>query len=321
MFLRFGSWIGGDRDGNPHVTARVTEDTLREHKATALRLYQAAMDRMRGLLSSAEALGISDALRASLEEDRALFPDDMRRAVERYPRQPYRQKMAIVYRKLGATLQETARPWRADYRPGPGVYPSAAAFIHDLDLVQQSLRAHRGERLASGRLGVLREQAESFGFHLASLDLRQHAERHTAALAEVFARYGLGADYAAWPEERKAELLVARAALAASPHPGRARLLGGDERDPGHLPGGPAGPRPPGTGRRVHLHRLHDPRAERHPGPPAAGHGRRLRRRSRRGAALRDREGPARGDGGDGGPLREPRLRGAPGASGAAGSR
>jgi phosphoenolpyruvate carboxylase len=215
-FLRFGSWIGGDRDGNPHVTARVTEDTLREHKATALRLYQAAMDRMRGLLSTTESYGVTDALRESLEEDRALFPEDMRRAVERYPRQPYRQKMALVYRKLGATLEASTRPWRADYRPRPGAYSSAADLVRDLDLVQASLRAHHGERLAEGRLGLLREQAETFGFHLASLDLRQHAERHTAALAEVFARYGLADDYAAWPEERRLALLTRE---LASPRP------------------------------------------------------------------------------------------------------
>ena len=166
------------------------------------------MDRMRGLLSSAESVGVGDALRASLKEDEALFPEEMRRAVERYPRQPYRQKLAIVYRKLGATLEETRRPWRQEHRPGPGTYASAGAFAADLAVVQDSLRAHRGERLADGRLGDLREQAETFGFHIASLDLRQHAQRHTQALAEVFARYGLADGYAAWPEERKAELLT-----------------------------------------------------------------------------------------------------------------
>jgi phosphoenolpyruvate carboxylase len=208
LFLRFGSWIGGDRDGNPYVTARVTEDALREHKATALRLYQGAMDRMRGLLSSAESVGVSDALRASLKGDEALFPEEMRRAVDRYPRQPYRQKLALVYRKLGATSEETRRPWRQEYRPGPGAYATADAFVADLAVVQDSLRAHRGERLADGRLGDLREQAETFGFHIASLDLRQHAQRHTQALAEVFARYGLADDYGGWPEVRKTELLT-----------------------------------------------------------------------------------------------------------------
>ena len=83
-------------------------------------------------------------------------------------------------------------------------------FIADLRLVQESLRSHRGARLADGRLGdLLMRQAEVFGFHLATLDIRQHAERHTAALAEIFERYGMADDYAAWPEERKVAFLTA----------------------------------------------------------------------------------------------------------------
>jgi phosphoenolpyruvate carboxylase len=208
QFMRFGSWIGGDRDGNPFVTARVTEETLREHKALAVRLYQRAIDAMRGLLSTAESLGVTDALRASLERDRASFPDEARRAAERYPRQIYRQKMAFVYRRLSATLEANARAWRADFRPRPGVYEEPSTFTADLALMQESLRAHGGHRLADGRLGTLREQAELFGFHLASLDLRQHADRHTGALEELFGRYGLGTGYASWPEEQKAALLT-----------------------------------------------------------------------------------------------------------------
>jgi phosphoenolpyruvate carboxylase len=207
-FLRFGSWIGGDRDGNPYVTAKVTESTLREHQALALRLYQRAMDRMRGLLSTAESFGVSDALRASLHADFALFPDEGRRAVDRYPRQAYRQKLALVYRKLGATLEAAGRPWRPDYRPLPGVYPTQAAFVADLAVVQESLLAHRGERLARGRIQTLREQAELFGFHLATLDLRQHADVNRRALAELFARYGLAADFAALSESDREALLT-----------------------------------------------------------------------------------------------------------------
>ncbi len=207
-FLRFGSWIGGDRDGNPYVTAGVTEGTLREHQGLALRLYQRAMDRMRGLLSTAESFGVSDALRASLDADFSLFPDEARRAADRYPRQVHRQKLALVYRKLGATLEASGRPWRPDYRPAPGIYETPAAFVADLAVVQESLLAHRGERLARGRLQTLREQAELFGFHLATLDLRQHSDVHARALGEMLGRYGLGDDYVDWPEERKAALLT-----------------------------------------------------------------------------------------------------------------
>src|SRR6185295_2657111 len=104
-FLRFGSWIGGDRDGNPFVTPAVTEATLREHLSTALTLHRRSLDRFRGHLSMAASLGTTQALSASLEADARLFPDELALAVKRYPLQPYRQKLALVYRKLGATLE------------------------------------------------------------------------------------------------------------------------------------------------------------------------------------------------------------------------
>jgi phosphoenolpyruvate carboxylase len=215
-FLRFGSWIGGDRDGNPHVTAGATEETLREHQAVALRLYRRGLERLHGHLSTAARRGVDAALLASIEHDSALFPDEAKRSAERYRQQPYRQKMAFVYRKLGATLEASQRPWRADHRPRPGTYATAAEFLADLTLVQESLRRNGGGRLADGRLGTLMRQARIFGFHLATLDLRQHSLRHTGALQEVFARYGLARDYAEWPEEARADL-VSREILAGRP--------------------------------------------------------------------------------------------------------
>ncbi len=208
-FLRFGSWIGGDRDGNPFVTPAVTEEALREHKALALRLYQRALDRMHGHLSTSARYGISPELQASIEADAALFPDEAEKVAARYPMQPYRHKLSFIYRKLGATAEANRRPWRADHLPRPGAYRNAAEFLADLRLIQDSLRERRGERLAEGRLGTIVLQAEIFGFHLATLDIRQHAERHVRALAEVFGRYGLAEDYATLPEAEKVRLLTA----------------------------------------------------------------------------------------------------------------
>ena len=213
-FLRFGSWIGGDRDGNPFVTMAVTEQTLREQKARVLRLYQRSIDRMHGHLSMSGRYGISDELAASLETDKQLFLEDAARVAERYPMQPYRQKMACVYRKLEATIEGNERPWRAEHLPLPHTYERAEDFIADLRLIQDSLRSHRAARLADGRLGSLVRQAEIFGFHLATLDIRQHAGRHTSALAEVFARYGLAAGYASLPEADKVTLLTGELASA-----------------------------------------------------------------------------------------------------------
>ncbi|MEP7116401.1 MAG: phosphoenolpyruvate carboxylase [Acidobacteriota bacterium] len=207
-FLKFGSWIGGDRDGNPFVTPAVTEATLREHQTLALRLYRRGLERLHGHLSTGARQGVDPELNASIERDAALFPDEASRSAERYAQQPYRQKMAFIYRKLGATLDASLRPWRADHRLRPGTYANAGEFLADLLLVQTSLRRHRGERLADGRLGTLIRQARIFGFHLSELDVRQHAARHTSALAEIIERYGLVRDYAAAGEEARAELLT-----------------------------------------------------------------------------------------------------------------
>ncbi len=209
IFLRYGSWIGGDRDGNPFVTLEVTEEVLREQKKQVLRYYQSALDRMHGHLSTSNRYPISDELLTSVEEDAQLFPSRATFVEERYTNQPYRQKMFFIYDKLTATLEDNERPWRHRRYARPGVYQDVDELLADLRLVQNSLRNHRGgQRLADGRLATLIKQVEIFGFHLATLDIRQHAERHRSALGEVFEQYGIAKVYAHWPEPRKIELLT-----------------------------------------------------------------------------------------------------------------
>ncbi len=208
VFLRYGSWMGGDRDGNPFVTLSVTEETLREQKRTALETYRETFDRLHGHLSTAARYGISDELRASLEADAQLFPERAEFVKTRYANQPYRQKMFFMYDKLTATLEDSQRPWRHERLPRAGIYEDAAAFLEELRMVQESLRARGAERLADGRLARLVRQVEVFGFHLATLDIRQHAERHSSAMSELFERYGMAKVYEHWPEHRKVELLT-----------------------------------------------------------------------------------------------------------------
>jgi phosphoenolpyruvate carboxylase len=221
LVLRFGSWIGGDRDGNPYVTPEVTEQALREHQLMALRLHQRALDRIGNHLSTSGRRGTTPALRASVEADAVLFPEEARRALERYPDQPYRQKLSLVRTKLAATADAASRPWRADHRPRLGAYRNANEFLADLAVVRESLREHRGARLADGRLADVVAQAECFGFHLATLDLRQHSDRHSQALDEIFSRYG-SHGYREWPEERRIEVLTGE-------------LLGSRPLTPAHL--------------------------------------------------------------------------------------
>jgi phosphoenolpyruvate carboxylase len=208
-FLRFGSWIGGDRDGNPHVTVAVTEETLRAHNDLALRLLRRGIERLHGHLSTTERLGVDPELVESLRRDAEVFPDEARRSEERYRRQPYRQKLLYVYRRLGGTLEAAARPWRADHRVRSGTYADVSELIADLEVLQAGLRRHRGERLAGGRLGTLVRQAQIFGFHLASLDLRQHSARHTSAIAEVMRRYGLAPGVESASGEKRERVLTA----------------------------------------------------------------------------------------------------------------
>lgn len=207
-FLRFGSWMGGDRDGNPFVTPEVTEQALREQKGLILQLYMQEVEALHGLLSMARTrVGFSGDLLASIEADVALFDDgECEEIMRRFRLEPYRQKLALMHRRLVATYHASEHLWEHDHLP-PHAYPDAATFLHDLRLIQESLRRHRGEALAEGQLARLIRRVEVFGFHLATLDVRQHSERHTRALTEIFARYRLADDYAGLPEEAKLDLL------------------------------------------------------------------------------------------------------------------
>ncbi|MFP5308897.1 MAG: phosphoenolpyruvate carboxylase [Actinomycetes bacterium] len=213
--VRLGSWMGGDRDGNPHVTVRVTEEALREHQALALRLYMRAIDDMHGLLSSSDRLGISDELASRLAELQDTFPDTAAEAARKYPHQPYRQVVALVYRSLTETARAARAPWREDHVVAAGVYADADALHTDLTLLCDSLAGRRGEALAHGRLGRLRRQVELFGFHLVTLDLRQHARVIRAATDELLGRYG-HPDVSTLDEEARITILTDE---LASPRP------------------------------------------------------------------------------------------------------
>ncbi len=207
-FLRFGSWIGGDRDGNPNVTPEVTERALREQQTLAIRLLRRSIDRMHAHLSVAGNRGTTPELAARFEEMAELLPDEAAAVVERYHEQPHRQFLALTYRKLEVTEQRAARPWRADHKVDPRAYATADRFVADLQLLRESLSAVGAHAIADGRVRDLQVQAEVFGFHLVSLDLREHAAAHARALGEVFARYGDTEDLAAMDEDERVALFT-----------------------------------------------------------------------------------------------------------------
>ncbi len=203
-FLRMGHWIGGDRDGHPHVTADTLRLALRRQADTALRHYLAEVDRLGAELSMSNMLApVSRAMQALS----ARSPD---RRPHRHD-EPYRRALAGVYSRLAATLHALAE---ADAPPGrvpPGTpYADAREFAADLAVIAQSLQAHHAGAVVTARLGPLQRAVEVFGFHLATLDLRQNSDRHEAVIAELLKVARLEPDYRSLPEDARVACLMAR---------------------------------------------------------------------------------------------------------------
>ncbi len=202
--LRPGSWIGGDRDGNPNVTAEVVRLATGRASYTALEHYFAEITALEEELSmSARLVTVSDDL-ASLA-DKCLEPA---RADE-----PYRRAVRVIHGRLTATAAEIL-----DIQPeheldlGLDRYLTPAELLADLDVVDRSLRANGSAVLADDRLARLREAVHVFGFHLSGLDLRQNSDVHEEVVAELLAWAGVHPDYRSLPEPERVELLAAELA-------------------------------------------------------------------------------------------------------------
>ncbi len=206
--LQYGSWIGGDRDGNPNVTVDVTRATLVAQKESILERYCWDVDELYNVLSpSVSFVKFSPELLESVQRDLAAMPEAERQLLEeRFHQEPYRLKLLAVFRRLRATRVQNRQPW--DSRDEhPRSYHSADEFLQDLRLVEGSLRTNKGSRLADGRLARLIRRVQVFGFHLAGLDLRQHAIRHVAAITEIFQRCGITSAYDRLSEADRIALL------------------------------------------------------------------------------------------------------------------
>jgi phosphoenolpyruvate carboxylase len=182
-YLRWGSWVGGDRDGNPSVTAETTRAAMAIQADHVLRGLEAVTRRVgHALTVSAAGTPPSPELVASLERDRAAFPRRAAAIAKRWPDEPYLQKLLLAAERLAVTRAALVggRDGRA-----PNGYLDPGEFLDDVRLVQGSLAAAGAARLAYGELQHLAWQAETFGFHLASLEVRQHAAVHAEVLAEL----------------------------------------------------------------------------------------------------------------------------------------
>lgn len=174
-FVRWGSWVGADRDGNPEVTAEVTRATAQIHADHVLRGLEAVARRIASALTaSAASTPASPELLASLALDEQRFPEVAASLRERFEDQPHRRKLALVAERLSATR-----------RLAPEGYDAADELFQDVAKVQASLDAAGVPRAAFGELQHLRWQVETFGFHLASLEVRQHSDVHARVVAEL----------------------------------------------------------------------------------------------------------------------------------------
>ncbi|WP_020392105.1 phosphoenolpyruvate carboxylase [Kribbella catacumbae] len=175
-FVRLGSWIGGDRDGNPNVTAAITREAMQIQADHVLRALEQATDNLgRALTLDSATTPPSAPVRRILEDARAVNPELITDIETRSPSEPHRQLLLLAARRLAAT-----RARDADFG-----YPRATDFLHELKVLQDSLVSAGALRQAYGELQQLIWQVTSFGFHLAELEVRQHSSVHTKALEEV----------------------------------------------------------------------------------------------------------------------------------------
>jgi phosphoenolpyruvate carboxylase len=194
--LRFRSWIGGDRDGNPFVTPEVTRFAYQRQSRVALERYLGDLDLLVQRLSQWEArITLTKAFRDELEKREA---ERGRRS--RFAREPYRRLLSVIYEALQKELE-------AGLATREGAY-QASDYQRDLALLERTLIQGQGERAAKAFVRPARYRAASFGFHLSALDLREHSEPHEAAIAELLAFAEVTPDYASLPEEARVELLT-----------------------------------------------------------------------------------------------------------------
>ena len=206
--LRIGNWIGGDRDGNPYVTAEVTLQAVERQASVAFEHYLRELHHLGAELSqSLRLVEVSPELAALAEAS----PDQS----EHRKGEPYRRAVATISARLAATaralgIAPSAGNAGGDARPYAGI----AEFSRDLDVVDGSLSAHGAARVAGGRLRHLRRAAQVFGLHLCPLDMRQVSSVHEEAVAELFARGANRPGYSQLPEAERKRMLLDELGLA-----------------------------------------------------------------------------------------------------------
>ncbi len=195
--LSFGSWIGGDRDGNPYVTPATTVQALELMREQCLRRLEAQAEMLAGRLSLSDRVsGPVPGLSPLLERGAADFPELAQQIDELNPEEPYRRALTFVRERLRATMSRQ-----------PGGYQEPGELLGELRQVESCLAEGAGRLTAAGDLRDAIRRVEAFGFHYASLDIREHAKVHRRSLEEIFRTLEVCEDYTALSEPQRIELL------------------------------------------------------------------------------------------------------------------
>ncbi|QTN29812.1 phosphoenolpyruvate carboxylase [Rhodoferax sp. AJA081-3] len=201
-FLRMGQWIGGDRDGNPNVSAQTLDYALRRQAEVALRHYLTEVHYLGGELS------VSAMLNECTPEMKALAESSPDQNVHRMD-EPYRRALTGVYARLAATLKELTGTEAARHAVAPqNPYKRSQEFAAELRTIEASLKANHGSALVAERLHPLIRAVDVFGFHLATVDLRQSSDKHEEVVAELLATARIETNYSALDEAAKRKLLM-----------------------------------------------------------------------------------------------------------------
>jgi phosphoenolpyruvate carboxylase len=210
--LQFGSWIGGDRDGNPFVKPATTEYALRMHMREVLCEYLRRVEDLRGKLTySTRLVQPSQSFTDKLEYYLRHCPGVMGQRPDRFSHEPYRRMLYIMRNRLRHNLKLTTARIEQPEAANPANYHcrynDEQEFLDDLRLIQDSLVSHGDQNIGRGELLDLIRLVETFGFFLLHLDIRQESTRHTAAVSELCAQITTGCDYSSLDEEERIQLL------------------------------------------------------------------------------------------------------------------
>jgi len=207
-FITFGSWMGGDRDGNPFVTPEITVQTLDHQRLVILRRYLTEVENLFNQLSHSDNwVRPGEELACSLAEETEAMPKLGANLVSRYQFEPFRRKLLFIKEKLKNTLDRRADRDQLSDDPR-SIYTNPADFRSDVELLVSSLGQAGCSSSLAGAERLL-DTIDIFGFHLAKLDVRQHSERHTRALDEVTRRLGVQpGGYSTLPENERLQWLV-----------------------------------------------------------------------------------------------------------------